>query len=235
MRAAVVPCLGAPLRDRGGGDTHRPAPARSSSRSRRPGCATPTSTPREATGPSSRSCRSIPGHEGVGQRRAAAGWRRPVQVGRPGRAALARHGLRALPVLRGQAGRPTAVAAVHGLHDRRRVRRLRGRRTPATWSRSPTVSPGSTRRRITCAGVTTYKALKVARPQPAETAMIVGIGGLGHMALQYARIFGTTTVAVDVGDSKLQLAKDLGADHVVDGRGDQAGDSPTSAASTSPS
>ncbi len=75
---------------------------------------------------------------------------------------------------------------------------------------------------ITCAGVTTYKALKVAHPKPAETAMIVGIGGLGHMALQYARIFGTTTVAVDVEDEKLQLAKDLGADVVVDGRGDQA-------------
>jgi len=76
---------------------------------------------------------------------------------------------------------------------------------------------------VTCAGVTTYKALKVARPRPTETAMIVGIGGLGHLALQYAKIFGTTTVAVDVEDDKLQLAKDLGADHVVDGRGDQAG------------
>ena len=75
---------------------------------------------------------------------------------------------------------------------------------------------------ITCAGVTTYKALKVARPQPAETAMVVGIGGLGHLALQYAGIFGTTTVAVDVEGGKLQLAKDLGADHVVDARGDQS-------------
>lgn len=75
---------------------------------------------------------------------------------------------------------------------------------------------------ITCAGVTTYKALKVAKPQPNETAMIVGVGGLGHLALQYARIFGTTTVAVDVEDEKLQLAKDLGADHVVDARGDLA-------------
>src|SRR5918995_3639018 len=74
----------------------------------------------------------------------------------------------------------------------------------------------------TCAGVTTYKALKVAKPQPNETAMIVGIGGLGHLALQYARIFGTTTVAVDVEDAKLELAKELGADHVVDARGDQA-------------
>src|SRR5688572_4745114 len=75
---------------------------------------------------------------------------------------------------------------------------------------------------LTCAGVTTYKALKVAHPQPGETAMVVGIGGLGHLGLQYAKIFGTTTVAVDVDDAKLQLAKDLGADYVVDARGDQA-------------
>jgi propanol-preferring alcohol dehydrogenase len=75
---------------------------------------------------------------------------------------------------------------------------------------------------LTCAGVTTYKALKVAHPQPNETAMVVGVGGLGHLALQYARIFGTRTVAVDVEDAKLELAKELGADHVVDARGDQA-------------
>ena len=75
---------------------------------------------------------------------------------------------------------------------------------------------------LTCAGVTTYKALKVAHPQPNETVMVVGVGGLGHLGLQYARVFGATTVAVDVEDEKLQLAKDLGADHVVDARGDQA-------------
>ena len=75
---------------------------------------------------------------------------------------------------------------------------------------------------LTCAGVTTYKALKVANPKPDETCMVVGIGGLGHLGLQYARIFGTRTVAVDVHDDKLQLAKDLGADHVIDARGDQA-------------
>ncbi|WP_347352676.1 zinc-dependent alcohol dehydrogenase [Intrasporangium sp.] len=75
---------------------------------------------------------------------------------------------------------------------------------------------------LTCAGVTTYKALKVARPQPDETAMVVGIGGLGHLGLQYAKLFGAMTVAVDVEDDKLQLAKDLGADHTVDARDDQA-------------
>ena len=75
---------------------------------------------------------------------------------------------------------------------------------------------------LTCAGVTTYKAIKVGRPQPGENAAVVGIGGLGHLGLQYARIFGATTVAIDVEDEKLQLAKDLGADHVVDARTDQA-------------
>jgi alcohol dehydrogenase, propanol-preferring len=75
---------------------------------------------------------------------------------------------------------------------------------------------------LTCAGVTTYKAIKVGRPQPGENAAVVGIGGLGHLGLQYAKIFGATTIAIDVEDEKLQLAKDLGADHVVDARGDQA-------------
>jgi len=77
---------------------------------------------------------------------------------------------------------------------------------------------------LTCAGVTTYKAVKVGRAKPGETAAVVGIGGLGHLGLQYAKIFGATTVAIDVEDDKLQLAKDLGADHVIDARGDQAAD-----------
>ena len=69
---------------------------------------------------------------------------------------------------------------------------------------------------LTCAGVTTYKAVKVSGLRPGETAAIFGIGGLGHMALQYARVFGAATVAVDVEKSKLELAKSLGADHLVD-------------------
>ncbi|MBC7309585.1 MAG: zinc-dependent alcohol dehydrogenase [Actinomycetales bacterium] len=75
---------------------------------------------------------------------------------------------------------------------------------------------------ITCAGVTTYAALKAANPQPADTVSVVGIGGLGHLGLQYAKAFGSSTVAVDVEDEKLALAEELGADLVVDARGDQA-------------
>jgi propanol-preferring alcohol dehydrogenase len=75
---------------------------------------------------------------------------------------------------------------------------------------------------LTCAGVTTYAALKAASPQPNESVMVVGLGGLGHLGLQYGSVFGCRTIAVDVEDSKLELAQSLGADHLVDARGDQA-------------
>ena len=68
--------------------------------------------------------------------------------------------------------------------------------------------------------MTTYKAVKVAGVRPTDVVLISGIGGLGHLALQYAKIFGGTTVAVDIADEKLQLAKDLGADVVLDARTD---------------
>ncbi|MFI2364689.1 zinc-dependent alcohol dehydrogenase [Promicromonospora sp. NPDC019610] len=68
---------------------------------------------------------------------------------------------------------------------------------------------------LTCAGVTTYKAIRVARVAPAESVAVFGIGGLGHLALQYAQIAGAFTIAVDVEDHKLDLARSLGADHVV--------------------
>src|SRR3954471_16488181 len=68
---------------------------------------------------------------------------------------------------------------------------------------------------LSCAGVTTYKAIKVARVQPAETVAIFGVGGLGHLALQYARIVGGLVIGVDVEPEKLRMATELGADHVV--------------------
>ncbi|HEY7661223.1 MAG TPA: zinc-dependent alcohol dehydrogenase [Actinomycetota bacterium] len=71
---------------------------------------------------------------------------------------------------------------------------------------------------LTCAGVTTYKAVKTAGVGPADVVGIIGIGGLGHLGLQYARIAGGFTVAVDVEEAKLDLAKRLGADHVLNAR-----------------
>ncbi|HTU74085.1 MAG TPA: zinc-dependent alcohol dehydrogenase [Trebonia sp.] len=73
---------------------------------------------------------------------------------------------------------------------------------------------------LTCAGVTTFKAVKVSGIQPGETTAVFGIGGLGHLAVQYARILGGRVIAVDIEDSKLELARELGADHVVNARRD---------------
>lgn len=68
---------------------------------------------------------------------------------------------------------------------------------------------------LACAGVTTYKAVKVSGARSGQLVAIFGIGGLGHLAVQYAKIAGASVVGVDVSDEKLALAKDLGADHVV--------------------
>ncbi|WP_342515299.1 alcohol dehydrogenase AdhP [Sporosarcina sp. FSL K6-1522] len=70
---------------------------------------------------------------------------------------------------------------------------------------------------ILCAGVTTYKALKVSGAKPGDWVAIYGIGGLGHVALQYAKAMGFNVVAVDIADEKLELAKSLGADETVNG------------------
>lgn len=64
---------------------------------------------------------------------------------------------------------------------------------------------------ILCAGVTVYKGLKVTDTKPGDWVVISGIGGLGHMAVQYAKAMGLNVVAVDVDDKKLELAARLGA------------------------
>lgn len=71
---------------------------------------------------------------------------------------------------------------------------------------------------LACAGVTTYKAVKVSGARPTDLVAIFGIGGLGHLALQYAKIAGATVVAVDLVDEKLELAKQLGADYTVNAK-----------------
>lgn len=70
---------------------------------------------------------------------------------------------------------------------------------------------------ILCAGVTTYKALKVSEAKPGDWVAIYGIGGLGHIALQYAKAMGFHVIAVDIADEKLELASQLGADITING------------------
>lgn len=64
---------------------------------------------------------------------------------------------------------------------------------------------------ILCAGVTVYKGLKVADVKPGDWVVISGIGGLGHLAVQYAKAMGLNVIGVDIDDEKLVLAKRLGA------------------------
>ena len=68
---------------------------------------------------------------------------------------------------------------------------------------------------VLCAGVTVYKGLKETDTRPGQTVVITGIGGLGHMAVQYAKAMGLHVIAVDIADEKLELAKSLGADQVI--------------------
>lgn len=69
---------------------------------------------------------------------------------------------------------------------------------------------------ITCAGVTTYKATKVSGVRPGQWIAMYGAGGLGNLAVQYAKkVFGAHVIAVDVNDDKLALAKEVGADLTV--------------------
>lgn len=64
---------------------------------------------------------------------------------------------------------------------------------------------------ILCAGVTVYKGLKMTDTKPGDWVAISGIGGLGHMAVQYARVMGLNVAAIDIDDRKLALARQLGA------------------------
>jgi len=66
-----------------------------------------------------------------------------------------------------------------------------------------------------CAGVTVYRAVKNAGVQPGQRVAIFGVGGLGHLAVQVAKTFGATVIAVDIATDKLELAKSLGAGQAV--------------------
>jgi len=71
---------------------------------------------------------------------------------------------------------------------------------------------------LTCAGVTTYKAVKVAGTRSSDFVAVFGVGGLGHLAIQYAAIAGGRVVAVDIVDEKLELARELGAEFTINAK-----------------
>jgi alcohol dehydrogenase, propanol-preferring len=68
---------------------------------------------------------------------------------------------------------------------------------------------------LTCAGVTMYKAVAVGGTRSTDLVAVFGVGGLGHLAIQYAAIAGGRVVAVDLFEEKLELARELGAEFTV--------------------
>lgn len=75
---------------------------------------------------------------------------------------------------------------------------------------------------ILCAGVTTYKGIKETEARPGEWLAISGIGGLGHVAIQYAKSMGLHVVALDVTEEKLALARSLGAELAINAKAPEA-------------
>jgi propanol-preferring alcohol dehydrogenase len=85
---------------------------------------------------------------------------------------------------------------------------------PPTWI--------SSRWRRSCALVTTYKGIKETEARPGEWIAISGIGGLGHVAIQYAKAMGLHVAALDVTEEKLALARSLGAEVTIDAKAPDA-------------
>jgi len=75
---------------------------------------------------------------------------------------------------------------------------------------------------IICAGITTYKGIKQTGAKPGEWIAISGIGGLGHLAIQYAKVMGLHVCAVDIDDGKLAHARRLGADLAINAKAGDA-------------
>lgn len=69
---------------------------------------------------------------------------------------------------------------------------------------------------IFCAGYTVWSGLRIADPKPHERVAVLGIGGLGHLAIQYSKAAGFETIAITHSQDKKKLVKDLGADEVFE-------------------
>ncbi len=69
---------------------------------------------------------------------------------------------------------------------------------------------------VMCAGITVWNGLKRTQAGPGDLVAVQGIGGLGHLAVQYASKMGFETVAISRGEDKAKLATKLGADHFID-------------------
>lgn len=80
----------------------------------------------------------------------------------------------------------------------------------------PDKLPSAAAAPLLCAGLTTFKALRNSEARAGDLVAVLGIGGLGHLGVQYARQMGFEVVAIGRGDDKAELARRLGAHHYID-------------------
>src|SRR5947207_5192958 len=69
---------------------------------------------------------------------------------------------------------------------------------------------------LMCAGITTFNALRNSGARPGEVVAVLGLGGLGHLGVQFAAKMGFKTIAIARGQDKAPLARQLGAHHYID-------------------
>jgi hypothetical protein len=122
--------------------------------------------------------------------------------------------VRQLPLLQLGLGNAVRIPAEHGLLDQRRFAEH-----AVGYARNVVRVPVDVdpldAAPLTCAGVTTYKAVKVSGARSSSVVAAFGAGGLGHLAIQYARITGAAVIAVDINEARLETVRELGAEHVV--------------------
>ena len=160
----------------------------------------------------------VPGHEITGVVAALGPGVTSLKEGDPGRRRLAARLLPALRILRDGMGDPLRASAQHRLQLRRRFRRICHRQRAVRGQAAGRMSITPAWPRSSAPGVTTYKGLKETEAKPGEWVAISGVGGLGHLAIQYAKAMGLHVAALDVAADKLALAKATGAEVVVDAR-----------------
>ncbi|MET8284437.1 alcohol dehydrogenase [Streptomyces sp. NPDC005132] len=89
-----------------------------------------------------------------------------------------------------------------------------------TLARIPDALAATDAAPLGCAGVTVFNGLRRSSARPGDLVAVLGVGGLGHLAVQYAVAMGCETVAIARGSGKADFAKRLGAHHYVDSTGD---------------
>src|SRR3989441_10554402 len=80
---------------------------------------------------------------------------------------------------------------------------------------------------LMCAGLTTFNALRNSGAKPGDLVAVLGVGGLGHLGVQYSAKMGFRTVAVARGKDKEPLARQLGASHYIDSQSPDPAAEPT--------